>query len=155
LSKFYTELDEKLQEIRAEKKIFFVGTADTDGRVNLFTKGMGSLKNIKANQLMWLNLTGIVNETAAHLLKQPRMTLMLCSFKGKPLILRVYGKAGVIHSRDEEWMEWITLFMVRRKYSWSISTLHIPSAALRFQALNVRGIGKTWFIGQIKSVMMR
>jgi predicted pyridoxine 5'-phosphate oxidase superfamily flavin-nucleotide-binding protein len=48
LSKFYTELDEKLQEIMAEKKIFFVGTADTDGRVNLSPKGMGSLKIIKS-----------------------------------------------------------------------------------------------------------
>ena len=76
MSKFYTELDEKLQEIRAEKKIFFVGTADTDGHVNLFTKGMSSLKNINANQLMWLNLTGIVNETTTLLLKQPRMTLI-------------------------------------------------------------------------------
>jgi len=40
LSKFYTELDEKLQEIMAEKKIFFVGTADTYGHVNL-SKGYG------------------------------------------------------------------------------------------------------------------
>ena len=34
----------------AEKKILFVGTADTDGRVNLSPKCMGSLKIIKANQ---------------------------------------------------------------------------------------------------------
>jgi predicted pyridoxine 5'-phosphate oxidase superfamily flavin-nucleotide-binding protein len=44
LSKFYTELDEKLQEIMAEKKIFFVGTADTDGRVNLSEKVWAVLK---------------------------------------------------------------------------------------------------------------
>ena len=36
----------------AEKKIFFVGTADTDGRVNLSPKGMGSLKINKKNQLI-------------------------------------------------------------------------------------------------------
>ena len=52
MSKFYTELDEKLQEIMAEKKIFFVGTDDTDGHVNLSPKGMGSLKIIKVNQLI-------------------------------------------------------------------------------------------------------
>ena len=52
MSKFYTELDEKLQEIMAEKKIFFVGTADTDGHINLSPKGMGSLKIIKENQLI-------------------------------------------------------------------------------------------------------
>lgn len=66
MSKFYTELGEKLQKIMAEKKIFFVGTADTDGRVNLSPKSMGSLKIIKENQLILLNLTGIVNETTAH-----------------------------------------------------------------------------------------
>ena len=52
MNKFYRELDEKLQEIMAEKKIFFIGTADTDGHVNLSTKGMGSLKIIKENQLI-------------------------------------------------------------------------------------------------------
>ena len=52
MNKFYRELDEKLQEIMAEKKLFFVGTADTDGGVNIFPKGMGSLKIIKENQLI-------------------------------------------------------------------------------------------------------
>ncbi len=110
MSKFYTELDGKLQEFIADQKIFFVGTADTDGRVNVSPKGLDSLKIVNANQLIWLNLTGSGNETAAHTLKQPRMTLMFCSFEGKPLILRVYGKARAIHPRDEEWAKWITLF---------------------------------------------
>lgn len=110
MSKFYTELDGKLQEFIDDQKIFFVGTADTDGRVNVSPKGMDSLKIINANQLIWLNLTGSGNETAAHVLEQPRMTLMFCSFEGKPLILRVYGKARAIHPRDEEWTKWITLF---------------------------------------------
>jgi hypothetical protein len=110
LSKFYTELDGKLQEFIADQKIFFVGTADTDGRVNVSPKGLDSLKILNANQLIWLNLTGSGNETAAHTLEQPRMTLMFCSFEGKPLILRVYGKARAIHPRDEEWAKWVTLF---------------------------------------------
>ena len=38
------------------------------------------------------------------------MTLMFCSFEGKSLILRVYGKARAIHARDEEWAEWSALF---------------------------------------------
>ena len=103
MSKFYTELNEKLQEIMAEKKIFFVGTVETYGRVNVSPKGTGSLKIIKVNQLICLNLTGIVNETATHLLKQSRMTLMFCSFKERPLILCVYERARAIHPRDGEW----------------------------------------------------
>ena len=52
MCKFYKELDAKLQEFITEQKIFFVGTADTDGRVNLSPKSMGSLKIIKENQLI-------------------------------------------------------------------------------------------------------
>ena len=110
MSKFYTELDEKLREFITNQKIFFVGTADTDGRVNVSPKGLDSLEILNSNQLIWLNLTGSGNETAAHMLEQPRMTLMFCSFEGKPLILRVYGKARAIHARDEEWAEWSALF---------------------------------------------
>jgi hypothetical protein len=110
LSKFYTELNEKLREFINDQKMFFVGTAGAEGRVNVSPKGMDSLRILNANQLLWLNLTGSGNETAAHVLEQPRMTLMFCSFEGKPLILRVYGKARAIHPRDEEWAGWIPLF---------------------------------------------
>ncbi len=110
MSKFYMELNDKLQEFVVEQKIFFVGTAASDGRVNVSPKGMDSLKILSENQLIWLNLTGSGNETAAHLLEKSRMTLMFCSFEGKPLILRIYGKARAIHPRDEEWSKWITLF---------------------------------------------
>lgn len=110
MAKFYTELDGKLREFIADQKIFFVGTAAHEGRVNLSPKGLDSLKILNPNQLIWLNLTGSGNETAAHILEQPRMTLMFCSFEGKPLILRVYGQARAVHPRDEEWGGWIGLF---------------------------------------------
>ena len=110
MAKFYTELDNKLQEFIAGQKIFFVGTAASEGRVNVSPKGMDSLKVLNSNQLIWLNLTGSGNETTAHLLEQPRMTLMFCAFEGKPWILRVYGKARAIHPRDDEWENWIKLF---------------------------------------------
>ncbi|MBN4077717.1 pyridoxamine 5'-phosphate oxidase family protein [Nitrospina gracilis] len=110
MAKFYTELDAKLQEFIDGQKIFFVATAGNEGRVNLSPKGMDSLRILNSNQLIWLNLTGSGNETAAHLLEQPRMTLMFCAFEGKPLILRVYGKAKAIHPRDEEWVEHIDRF---------------------------------------------
>ena len=49
MSKFYTELDEKLQGFVADQKIFFVGTAASDGRVNVSPKGMDSLKSSTKN----------------------------------------------------------------------------------------------------------
>ena len=90
--------------------MFFVGTAGHESRVNVSPKGMDSLRILNSGQLIWLNLTGSGNETAAHVLELPRMTLMFCAFEGNPLILRVYGKARAIHPRDSEWAEHITRF---------------------------------------------
>lgn len=83
--------------------MFFVATADVDGRVNLSPKGLDSLRVLSPNRIIWLNLTGSGNETAAHILGVNRMTLMFCSFMGNPLILRVYGSAKAVYPGDPEW----------------------------------------------------
>lgn len=94
-----------------EKQVmFFVATAAADGRVNLSPKGMDSLRVVSDQKIVWLSLTGSGNETAAHLLENPRMTLMFCAFEGDPLILRTYGQARVIHPRDSEWNDLYALF---------------------------------------------
>ncbi|MEM9931605.1 MAG: pyridoxamine 5'-phosphate oxidase family protein, partial [Bacteroidota bacterium] len=66
-------------------------------------KGMDSLRVINPNRILWLNVTGSGNETAAHVLENGRMTLMWCAFNGAPLILRAYGTAKTIHPADAEW----------------------------------------------------
>ena len=38
---------------------------------------------------------------------------MWCSFDRKPIILRAYGEATLIHPRDEAWPDLITLFPPR------------------------------------------
>ncbi|UCM43532.1 pyridoxamine 5'-phosphate oxidase family protein [Aeromonas dhakensis] len=91
------------------QKIFFVGTAAAEGTVNLSPKGGDSLRVIDAHTLAWLNLTGSGNESAAHVLQHPRMTVMFCAFEGAPLILRAYGRARVLHRSDPEW----SLFLAR------------------------------------------
>jgi predicted pyridoxine 5'-phosphate oxidase superfamily flavin-nucleotide-binding protein len=110
VSKFYQELEPNLQEFIEKQKVFFVGTAAAEGTVNVSPKGMNSLRIVDSKQLAWLNLTGSGNETAAHLIESPRMTLMFCAFEGNPLILRVYGTARSIHSQDSEWSTWIPKF---------------------------------------------
>ncbi len=93
-------------EFIARQKIFFVGTAGgADTRVNVSPKGMDSLRVLSPNRVIWLNTTGSGNETAAHLLENDRMTVMFCSFEGKPIILRLYGRAAAIHPRDTAWAE--------------------------------------------------
>jgi len=84
------------------QKIFFVGTATADSRINVSPKGMDCLRILDASRLAWLNVTGSGNETAAHVQQVPRMTVMFCAFDGSPLILRVYRQARAIHHNDPE-----------------------------------------------------
>lgn len=106
----FPELSEKLITFIKEQKIFFVGTATADSRVNVSPKGMDSFRVLGANRVAWLNVTGSGNETAAHVQQSPRMTIMFCAFDGSPLILRLYGTAKVIHQGDAEWQELFPLF---------------------------------------------
>lgn len=93
-----------------KQKMFFVGTAADDGTINVSPKGWDSLRILSANRIVWLNITGSGNETAAHLAQNTRMTMMFCAMDGKPLILRLYGKAVARHPRDAEWEELAALF---------------------------------------------
>lgn len=106
----YLQLSQELIQFIWQQNIFFVATAASDGRVNLSPKGLDSLRVLDPNTVAWLNVTGSGNETAAHVLENPRMTLMFCAFEGKPLILRLYGDARVVHPRDTEWKELFARF---------------------------------------------
>ncbi|TBM99742.1 pyridoxamine 5'-phosphate oxidase family protein [Hyunsoonleella flava] len=107
MAKFYTEITPELQSFIEEQKIFFVATAAAKGRINLSPKGLAdTFKIIDENTVLWLNLTGSGNETAAHVLQNNRMTIMFCSFEGKPLILRLYGTAAVYHERDTQFQNY-------------------------------------------------
>ena len=106
----FERIEAQYQQFIEAQKIFFVATAAPDGKVNLSPKGMESLRVMGPNRIVWLNLTGTENETAAHLAESPRMTIMWCSFTEKPIILRVYGNARIIHPRDDGWNELATNF---------------------------------------------
>ncbi|MFT5571850.1 MAG: hypothetical protein ACI9FR_000771 [Cryomorphaceae bacterium] len=97
------KLNPKLIKFIESQKMFFVASAAPDGLVNVSPKVMDTLNVLSDNRIVWLNLTGSGNETAAHVRQQPRMTLTFCSFDQWPLIVRAYGTAKVVHPRDEEW----------------------------------------------------
>jgi hypothetical protein len=103
MGKKHESLSEKLIEFITKQRIFFVGTATSDGRVNVSPKGMDSFRVLDSNRVIWLNVTGSGNETSAHVQLNPRMTIMFCAFDGPPLILRLYGTARVIHKTDDDW----------------------------------------------------
>ncbi|MBO6514956.1 MAG: pyridoxamine 5'-phosphate oxidase family protein [Bacteroidia bacterium] len=93
-----------------KQKMFFVATAPKGGLINLSPKGLDSFRILDDTSVLWLNLTGSGNETAAHLLEDSRMTIMMNAFEGPPMILRLYGQARSIHPRDDEWLQYITMF---------------------------------------------
>ncbi len=103
MAKQFTSLSKDHKMFIAAQKLFFVATADCDSRINLSPKGMDSFRLTDNNTAQWLNMTGSGNETAAHVLADGRMTIMFCAFEGKPIILRLYGRARAIHPRDTEW----------------------------------------------------
>jgi len=103
-------LTKKQVEFVNNQQFFFVATAAAEGRVNVSPKGMDTLRVLDPQRLIWLNLSGSGNETAAHVLSNGRMTLMFMSISDKPLILRVYGTASVIHPRDDSWEQLAGLF---------------------------------------------
>jgi Pyridoxamine 5'-phosphate oxidase len=90
--------------------LFFVATAAPDGRVNVSPKGADTLRIRDDNHIRWLSLSGSGNETAGHLRRSDRITLMFCAFEGDALILRVYGRANVIHPRDPGWNDALASF---------------------------------------------
>ena len=106
----YENINERWQDFIAGQKLFFVATAAKEGRVNLSPKGMDTLRILNENRVVWLNLTGSGNETAAHIKENGRMTVMFCAFEGNPVILRLYGQATAFHQRDPEWHDLISLF---------------------------------------------
>ena len=108
----FTELNKLHIQFIEQQQMFFVATAASQGRVNLSPKGLDSFRIYSPNQVAWLSVTGSGNETAAHLLENPRMTIMFCAFVGKPVILRLYGEAKAYYPRDKQWQTYAQHFEI-------------------------------------------
>lgn len=106
----YSEISDRLKHFIEAQKMFFVGTASADSRVNISPKGMDSLRVLDQNRVAWLNVTGSGNETSAHVQELPRMTIMFAAFDGAPMILRLYGTAREITEKDPQWESLYSLF---------------------------------------------
>jgi len=113
MGKQYEHISVDHMEFIRAQKLYFCATAAAEGRVNLSPKGSDTLRVLDENRVVWLNLTGSGNETAAHLLENTRMTLMFCAFEGSPKILRLYGNADVVYPGDAVWDELYGMFEPR------------------------------------------
>jgi len=84
------------REFILRQHIFFNASAGAEGRVNVSPRDVASLRVLDERTVVYLDLTGSGNETAAHLLLNGRLTLMFCAFEGAPMILRAYGEGRII-----------------------------------------------------------
>ncbi len=110
MGKKFNQIPDKYKFFIEDQKVFFTATAAKDGRINISPKGMDTLRVLDENTVVWLNLTGSGNETAAHLLENDRMTLMFCAFEGPPTILRLFGHARALRPEDASWSKYIDMF---------------------------------------------
>ncbi len=107
MAKVLHEIDAGLAAWIAAQPLFFVATAPlaADGHVNLSPRGLDTFRIIGPHEVVWLDLTGSGNESAAHLAENGRITLMFCAFAGPARILRLYGRGQVVLPDDPAWPE--------------------------------------------------
>ena len=110
MAKFVSALTAAHRDFIAAQKIYFVASAPHTGRVNLSPKGMDTFRVFSTTRVGYLDVTGSGNETAAHLLENGRLTLMMCSFDSAPLIFRIYGRGRSLQPADTEWPQLRPLF---------------------------------------------
>src|SRR5882672_6233016 len=110
MAKFFDTLTPTHLEFIAQQKIYFVASAPLRGRVNLSPKGMDTFRVLSIARVGYLDATGSGNETAAHLVDNGRLTIMMCSFTTAPLIFRIYGRGRAVHPRDADWAQLRPLF---------------------------------------------
>jgi hypothetical protein len=110
MSKFFDQLTPEMTEFIQAQPVFFVATAAPASRINLSPKGMDTFRVLDDKRVAYLDLTGSGNETAAHLMRDGRITIMFCSFAKNAEIMRIYGRGAAIRPGDARWPELIALF---------------------------------------------
>lgn len=112
MGKLYDALAPEHETFIRQQSVYFVASAPLqgDGHVNVSPKGLDSFRVVDAHTVMYLDLTGSGNETAAHLAENGRLTLMFCAFDGSPKILRLYCRGRVVTRLSPDWQACISAF---------------------------------------------
>jgi hypothetical protein len=103
VARFDDRLTDSIKDFIAAQHVFFNASAPREGRINLSPKGRDTFRILDDRTVGWLDLTGSENETAAHMVDNGRLTVMFCSFEGKPRIVRLYGRGEIVRPQDEAW----------------------------------------------------
>jgi Pyridoxamine 5'-phosphate oxidase len=132
MGKVYDGIDAGLARWIERQPVFFVATAPlaADGLVNLSPKGeIGTFRVVDAHTFAYLDLIGSGIETVAHLRENSRICVMLCSFAGKPTIVRLHGTGRVVRPDDPGFDEALAGFgeagASRRSYVRSVIVVQV------------------------------
>jgi hypothetical protein len=98
MGKIFDVIDDRLQAWIGRQRMFFVGTAPSDGgHVNVSPKGpIETLRVLDDHTVAYLDLVGSGAETIAHLRENGRIVIMLCAFEGGPRIVRLHGTGELL-----------------------------------------------------------
>jgi hypothetical protein len=105
MGKRYAAISDEHRLFIEQQPIFFVASAPMagSGHVNVSPKGLDAFRVLDPSTVMYLDLTGSGNETAAHVAENARLTIMFCAFQGNPKVLRLYCRARIVTRSSEEW----------------------------------------------------
>jgi hypothetical protein len=114
MGKLHDSIKPAHKDFIEEQHIFFVATAplSAEGRVNLSPKGLDCFRVLNEHEVGYMDLISSGNETSAHTRENGRITMMFCSFKGAPNILRLYGKGRAVLPGTEEWNKYAPHFTI-------------------------------------------
>ncbi|NNC73090.1 MAG: pyridoxamine 5'-phosphate oxidase family protein [Sphingomonadaceae bacterium] len=105
MADFFDHLTDKHIAFVEKQPMFFVATANSEGRINLSPKGYDAFRVLSPSRVAYLDLGGSGNETHAHLTADGRITVMFCAFEQPALIFRIYGRGMPVLPQDEGWDE--------------------------------------------------
>ena len=112
MGKVYDSIGDEHRTFIERQHVFFVASAplSASGHVNVSPKGLDALRVVDAVTVMYLDLTGSGNETAAHVTENGRVTIMFCAFDGNPKILRLYCRGQIVTRGTPGWAEALARF---------------------------------------------
>ena len=98
MGKTLPEISQREAEFIAKQPVFFVASAAADGCVNVSPRAPGSAVTVlNGKTVAMLDLSGSGSETAAHLMRNGRITLLFVNLEeGPPKMLRLHGRGSLL-----------------------------------------------------------
>ena len=98
MADWFTMLAPDHVEFIREQHVVFVATAPADGNgyPNLSPKGYDCLEILGPSEIVFVDMPGSGNQTASHLARGGRITLMFAGFEAQARILRIFGRGRVL-----------------------------------------------------------